>query len=302
MTRVATGFQATSILKQLQQTSSSMAESSYQISTGFKSKNLSGIADDANRLLDLRDLQRNGDIYTKNIETAQARLRSTESTLNGMVDLLVEASQLWTLGRTEQSPEARASLAPKAESLSNTFYNLMHTQFDGRYILSGQAGERPPLSTNLSATAYDPGNPNPTDYYNADSTRASVITGPGNATDYGLTGDADAFAKLKAGMEALWYGLENNSEADIDGAIGILESAQQEVSELLGQVGGELSNMTLVKDRHSTNNDILQERIDELNKVDIADAMTRFTQEQAAIQASMLVLTQLNQTSLLNFL
>ena len=301
VTRVATGYQNQESLRQLQQTNVDLAKTTFQITTGFKDDSLSGFATDANALLDIYDLQSNTDMYMENISTAKSRLQSTESALQGMNDLLSEAASLWTLGRTENSAETRAALAPKAESITNTFYNIFNTKFDGRYIFSGQNGAEAPTNATATSTAF-PGSPVPTTYYIGDSAKPAIISGPGQTTQYGVTGDETAIANIKAGLEALWYGLENNSETDIDQAIAALTDAQEELSSLLGDVGGQLSSFTQLETRHENQKVFLQEQADDLDKVDIAEAMTTLTQQEATLQASMLVITSVNQLSLLDFL
>ena len=214
---------------------------------------------------------------------------------------MTEASSLWTLARNESTPETRAALAPKAEGLMNSFQNIFLTKFDGRYIFSGQDGGTPPTQDAPAASAY-PGNPPPTDYYTGDTAKTTVITGPGTTAQYGVTGDNAGFANIKAGLEALWYGLENNSQTDIDGAITLLEQAQENINDMVGEVGGQQSSFTLQIERHTSNKTFLTERIDDIDKVDITEAMTVFTQQQAALEASMLALTRLSSLNLLDFI
>ncbi|MDD9912028.1 MAG: flagellin [Alphaproteobacteria bacterium] len=299
--RVATGFQNQTSLSQLQKSNSDIATSTYQITTGYKDNRLLGYSEDAYALLNLYDLQGNTQMYLDNITTAKNRLSATESSLQGMTDLLSEAAQLWTLGRTENSAETRASLAPKAESLAVSYYNLFKTKFDGRYIFSGQNGGETPTTANATATAF-PGSPVPTTYYQGDSALQTIVSGPGLTSTYGVAGNETGLANMKAGLEALWYGLSNNDETEIDNAISALESAQSELASLLGDVGGQMNSMTQLEERHNNSQVFLKEQADELDKVDVSEAITEFSQQQATLQASMMVITQLNRLSLLDFL
>ena len=100
----------------------------------------------------------------------------------------------------------------------------------------------------------------------------------------------------------MYYGLQNNSEVDIDGGIELLEEAQRGVSNMIGEIGGQKGNLQLQKDRYEQNQVFLKERIDNIDKVDVSEAITRFSQQQASMEASMLVITQMTRISLLNFL
>lgn len=299
--RIATGFQFQNNVNRMNDLNASLNKTSYQISSGLKAQDFEDIATDVNELLNLQDQRSVTEQYKNNIQTAQSRLSATENAIQGLSNIILDAANVWTLGRSENTAETRANLAPQAEGLTEAFYNLINTKFDGRFIFSGAAADQPPLTTSPAANTF-PGNPAPTDYYNGDSQRLQVITGAGAVEDYGITGDNQALADMKAGLETLWYGLENNSKSDIDGAINLLTGAQKGLSDVLGEVGGQKSALNIIDERHTNTNNFLTQRVDEIEKVDIAEAMTKFSQEIASLQASMTVITQLNSLSLVDFL
>lgn len=302
MSRIATATFNRNAIEQLQSSNVNLAKTTFQVTSGLVAERFEDIAADAAQLLNLQDLRGLNDQYIQNMNTVASRLQSTENALQGMNDLIVEAANLWTLGRNENTAEVRANLAPKAEGLTETFYSLFKTRYDGRYIFSGAAGDRPPLTGTPIATTAPAGIPAPNTFYNGDSQRSVVITSTAVVEEYGITGDNDAFANMKAGLEALWFGLENNSEADLDAAIDLLNQTQTELSNLIGDVGGQQSAFDLLSARHENTNLFLTEQVDEIEKVDIAEAMTRFSQEQTTLEASLAVVNRINQLSLLDFL
>ncbi|MBI1363569.1 MAG: hypothetical protein GC134_06260 [Proteobacteria bacterium] len=299
--RVATAFQTQTSLTQMQQSNASLQTLTAQITSGLKAQRFEEIAGEANQLLNLKDLQGNTDIYIKNLESADAMLKAQESALNSISDLLVEAANLYTLGRNENAADVRATLAPKAQGIAETFWNTFSSQYNGRYIFSGQASNVPPIQTSPTANPF-PGDPPPTTYYTGDSVRLATITSPANADSYGVTGDNIGFARIVAGLESLIFGLQNDSEPDLDGAIDLLRQAQKDLGSMQGQVGGDLAGFDLIKERHTNNQIFIQERIDDVEKVDVAEAMTKFSQEQATLQASMITITRLLNVRLLDFL
>ena len=299
--RIATGFLNRQTLLSMQENNAALAKSTYQITSGLKAQKFSEISEDVTQLLNLQDLQLNNDQYVKNLNLVNSRLKSMESSLSNMSDILVQAANLYTLGRNENTAETRATLAPQAEGLAESFNSLFQTKYNGRYIFSGAAGERPPATVSPTANTA-PGFPAPTAYYNGDTQLPQVVSATGIVEEYGVTGDHPAFANMKAGLEALWYGLENNSETDIDAAINYLNDAQTEISTLLGEVGGQQASFELLINNHENTNIFLQDRIDELEKADVAEATTKFSQQSAALQASMLVITRLSNLTILDYL
>lgn len=299
--RVATSYMNQQSLLRMQQNNADLELTSYQITSGLKAQQFSDISEDVAQLLDFQDLYANNDQYVENLNLVNTRLSSMENALQGMSDLLVEAANLYTLGRNENTADVRATLAPEAEGLTESFYSLFKTEYNGRFVFSGAAGDRAPITVSPTANTA-PGFPAPTTYYNGDSQRPQVVSATGLTQEYGVTGDEQAFADMKAGLEALWYGLENNSETDIDAAIDYLNTAQTEISGLLGQVGGQQNSFDLLINTHENTNIFLESRISELQDVDIAEATTKFAQQEAALQASMLVITRLSQLTLLDFI
>ncbi|NBV54147.1 MAG: hypothetical protein EBR79_00305 [Proteobacteria bacterium] len=301
VTRIATAFQNQSTLRTLQQANEGLDLSTYQVTTGLKARSLSEIPSDANQLLNLRDVKTKTATYLNNVVSAKNQLNASEAALQQLTDLLADASSTATLARNENSPQTRATLVPKAQSLAESFYTIFKSQYNGTHLFSGSNGAQPPIAGSATATAF-PGSPPPTTYYQGDSTLPTVVTGPGTTLQYGVLGNDPTFAQLKAGLEALWFGLQTNNTAEMDNAIATLNTAKAGLSTLLGQVGGQLNTAQLVEDRQTSQQQFLTTQLDDIEKVDVSEAITKFSQQQATLQASMSIIARVNQLSLLDFL
>lgn len=301
VTRIATYFQNQTTLRNLQLSNQGLSLTSYQITTGLKAQNLSDLPADSFKLLNLRDVQSKTKTYLDNSSSAANQLNAVETALQQLTDILADASSVATLGRNENSATTRATLVPKAQSLAESFYTVFKSQFNGRYLFSGSDGTRAPVNGTASSTAY-PGSPVPTTWYEGDSTLSTIVTGPGTTLQFGVLGNEDAFANMKAGLEALWYGMQNNNVTEMDNAIAALSQAKADLSGLLGDVGGQLKTTSLVQERQTKQQEFLVSQLDEVEKVDVSEAITKFSQQQATMEASMAIISQVNQLSLLDFL
>ncbi len=300
-TRIATYFQNQNSLRTLQQASSNMALTSYQVSTGLKAQRLSDYEAETNRVLTLRDVQDRTNVYINNLTSATNTTKAVESALQQMTDLLADATSTATLGRNQNSASTRAALAPKAQSLAESFMTLLKSQYNGQYIFSGSNGQQAPTNVSAASTAF-PGSPVPTTYYQGDSQLPTVMTGAGTTLNFGVLGNDSSFSNMKAGLEALWYGLQTNNVTEIDNAISAINQAKSGLTTLQGQVGGQLNTLDLVKDRHTTQQTFLKQQLDALEKVDVSEALTQFSAQQATIEASSALISRINQLSLLDFL
>lgn len=301
VTRIATYFQNQDTLRNLQISNQSLSLTSYQITSGLKAQNLSDIAPEAYQLLSLRDVKAKTQTYLDNATSAKNQLTAVESALQQMTDILSDASSTATLGRNASSAETRATLVPKVQSMAESFYTLFKSQYNGRYLFSGSDSANPPINTTAASTAY-PGEPLPTNWYQGDTTLPTVVTGPGTTLSYGVLGNDTAFAQMKAGLESLWHSLQTNNTTEMDSAISTLNAAKASLSGLLGQVGGQLNTAQLVVDRQTNQKEFIKNQLDGVEKVDVASAITQFAQQQATMQASMAIITKVNQLSLLDYL
>ncbi|TKW61926.1 MAG: hypothetical protein DI628_04705 [Blastochloris viridis] len=301
VSRIATSSQNAATLRNLQSSNAAMALSTYQITTGLKSRTLSDDAGNASKLLTLRDVQTRTSTYMNNLSSANQQLKAAESALQQMTDLLSEATSLATTARNENSESTRATLAPKAQALVEGFYSLFNTQYNGQYLFSGSNANLSPMGDSPTATPFG-GYPIDTAWYQGDSQLATVVSGSQTTLEYGVTGNSDAFAQLKSGLEALWYGLQNNNVTEIDNAISVLNSAKTSLSSMVSNVGGQMNSVNQQVDRYTTQQTFITDSIDNIEKVDVSEAMLDFSAQSATLQASMMVITQMNQVSLLNYL
>ncbi len=299
--RVATKFMNTTNLRQLQETNVRINESSEKITTGFKGNRLQDFSENANILLDTYNLQGQTQTYINNIQIAKNRLQATEQNMQSMLDLISEASSLWTTGRSERSAETRSALAPQAQNLVESFYSVFNTKFDNRFIFSGTAGNQQPISSSPVASPL-PSSPAPNTFYNGDAALPVTMTAPSQTSAYGVAGNAQAFAEMKAGLEALWYGLENNDTNEIENSINALQEAQQQMTGLLGDVGGQISEMDKLNGRHEATKIFLEEKADQIDKADVTEALTEFQQQTTVLEASMSVMTTISRLTLLDFI
>lgn len=301
MSRIATYYQNQTTLRTLQNASQGLALASYQVSTGLKAQRVSEFEADTNRVLTLRDVKDRTNVYISNLTNASNTVKATEGALQQLSDLLGDATSTATLGRNENSASTRQTLAPKAQSLAESFYTLFKTQYNGTYLFSGSNGQTAPTNASAAATAF-PGAPVPTTYYQGDNQRQAIMTGNGTTLEYGVLGNEPAFANLKAGLEALWHGLQTNNVTEIDNAVSALNQAKNGIATMLGQVGGQLNTLELVQQRHETQQTFLTQQLDSLEKVDVSEAITRFSQQQATLEASSALITRINSLSLLDFI
>lgn len=287
-------------LNRVQQSAENVFKSDFQVATGLKSENYSDLSSDLSQILTIKESQVQLESYAKNLTAMEAHLQAVETSLQGMQEILTEATSLATLALNENNPEDRAALAATAKGLAENLDALMNQKFQGKYIFAGQATNSP-VTDGTSPKPFA-GIPSSTDYYQGDSERLSTVVSAGQVLDYGITGDNQGFADLKAGIEALWHGLENNDEASLKGALDLINTAQTNFGSMLGNVGGEMKQVDILQEQNENTGDFLAEQLQALQGVDSAKAIADLKANEAVLEANLMLISRMNQVSLMDFL
>lgn len=299
--RVTTNFTANYNIKRVQDSAQSVYESDWQVSTGLKGKNFSDVSADLTQILKVEDSMLRLESYEKNLINADSYLQSVETSLQSMQSIITEAVQLTTLALNENSAEDRSSMSANAQGLAQNLQTVMNQTFQGKFIFSGQATNIMPAPDDPAPVAYA-GMPASTAYYQGDATRRSTVAADGLIMDYGITADNEAFAELSAGLQALWYGLENNDKTSISGAMDQINAAQDAIGTMLGQVGGEMRQIQTLQEQNQNTTDFLTEQLQQLQGMDSTEAIANLTQNEAVLEANLLLISRLGDISLMNYL
>lgn len=298
--RVTNLYQAQQSISRIQNSAQNVFRSDFQVSTGLKAEKYSEVSGDLSQILSTKEVQAQLESYSKNLTQMESYLQSLETSLQAMQDILTEATALATLARSENTEENRASIASTAKGLAENLDSLMNQKFQGKYIFSGQATNSP-VTEGTKPTEFS-GMPVSTDYYLGDSNKRTTIVSEGTVSEFGLTGDNEGFANLKAGIEALWYGLENNSEESISGSLDLINAAQSSFGSMLGAVGGEMTQIDILQKQHQNTGDFLAEQLQSLQGVDASQAISELSTNEAVLEANLMLISRINSISLLNYL
>jgi len=93
-----------------------------------------------------------------------------------------------------------------------------------------------------------------------------------------------------------------DDRAMLEQALGLINEALPKLAEYRAEVGGRQARLDDVNLIHSNAEVYLQRQISEVEDVDLADAVTRMTQEQIVIESAMATIGRLSQLSLADFL
>ncbi|WP_456267389.1 flagellar hook-associated protein FlgL [Kushneria sp. AK178] len=251
--------------------------------------------------------------YKDSRVTATNTLSLQENTLNSVSDLLTSAKGLIVkAGNGTYTDSDRASVATELEGLYNQMVGLANTKdSSGQYMFSGSQGDVKPFETgadgNIETYA---GDNRPLDIQ-VDASRSMNVNAAGSEvfrvpdTRAG-DGESDLFTVFETAIETLRtpQTAENQDElsSTLDRMNRQIDSGSDNVLAVRSAIGSKLNELDVLDDIGMTRSISNQTAISDLEDLDYAEAISRYTLGQIGLEASQKMFTQTQQTSLFNLI
>ncbi|MGB5569570.1 MAG: flagellar hook-associated protein FlgL [Sedimenticolaceae bacterium] len=261
-----------------------------QVATGKRILTPSDDPSAAVRILDLQESQKRLAQYQRNADVATAKLDQEETALQGMENLLQRVRELALQGNNDPTgAEGRSAIAAEVRQHIESFLQIANSQdANGEYIFAGfQSQTRPFSHDGIGGFSYS-GDSGQRMIKIGDS-REVAIGDPGNM----LVGIGEVLNSLAANLEA--GNGDPSALSDIDTALtGLLNTR--------AKIGARMNAI----DDQKTANDAFELAVTKvrssLEDLDYAEAISRFNQQLAALQASQQSFLKIQDMSLFNFL
>ncbi|MBC07800.1 flagellin [Thalassospira sp.] len=142
VTRVATYTNHTLLSDLALRNASRVTDLQNQASSGYKSRNYAGIADSAQRLLNLETEYSRTEQYLRNTTQGKLRLQSMETAVDSMLTIATEMKTLLIQASSAQQADD-VNIRDEADQALQQIANLLNTNLDGRYLFAGGRSEEP---------------------------------------------------------------------------------------------------------------------------------------------------------------
>ena len=240
--------------------------------------------------------------YSSNVTDGTAWTSSASSALTTIQSIVQRAQELVVeAANGTQSPADLAASGDEINQLIDSVKQAANTQYNGQYIFSGTATGTAPYATGASDTYL--GNsgavtreigPNSSVQVNAD---LSSLLGNGQAANDGGLLDTlrSVAADLSSGTSASVADLSSKQLANLQGNLNTLEGLQ-------ASVGAAQNRLTLAGTRIQSLQQNDTAVLSNTEDANMAQAMTTFTNEQAAFTAALRAGANIVQSSLMDFL
>lgn len=313
--RITNNMVSDRVLADLQARYGAMADTQLQISTGRRvnqpSDDPTAAAQERLRLSELSGIKGS----QSSVASAQSALNASESSMEGVRSVLSRANELALAGANGSLSQAdRITIANEIDQLIKSAKDSMNTKVGDSYIFSGTASDVAPYA-DATGDAYqgdggallrDGGagvvlqtNPSfvPAGGSAAVPLTADAVLGNGSAAGDGRVLDAltQLSAHLRSGTPADLQAIQSTD-------LQAIKANQTAVSSAISAIGAMSNRATAATSRLDDLEATAKQNIDDLTGVDMAKAITDYTAQSAAYEASLKVGAQIIQPSLLQFL
>lgn len=145
VTRVATFTNHTLLSDLAIRNASRVTDLQNQASSGYKSRDYAGIADSAQRLLNLEGEYTRTEQYLRNTTQGKLRLQSMETAVDSMMTIATQIKTLLIQASSAQQAND-VNVRDEASQALEQIANLLNTNLDGRYLFAGGRSEEPAVN------------------------------------------------------------------------------------------------------------------------------------------------------------
>lgn len=304
MTRVSDTSSHSLMLANLNRSLERTRDVQVQISTGKVGLDYAQLGRDSQRLVSLEAERTRADQFVDNNRVVDLRLQKMESVVAQITELASDAKVV-LVNAGHHANAAELDLQGQMEGILQTVAGLLNSQQNGRSLFAGARTDVSPV--NLDALPADGEFLTTADelYYRGDDQVLRHRASDTLSVDYGANADEAGFEVLIRGLKIAETVDTSDSEMArlrVDRALDLINEALEKLPDIRGRIGGSRAVLEQETARMEDFTLALDESVSDLENIDFAEAVSRLSEEQAQMQASLAALARLRQISLTNFL
>lgn len=277
----------------IQRSLSGMAEAQAQVASGVRVQKVSDDPVAGKDILRTGSRLRALDQYSRNIDAATSRLNSEENALSQMTNILTRVKELGVAMATGTvDAQGRQAAKEEVDGLYDTVVGLANTTSGNGYLFGGATADVKPFNDDGSVAA------NAVPQGQAETEIGSGIRMVSNHDGTQVFVDTNVFTALKDLSDALGA----NDQQAVQAALPGVDTAFDNVQELLGEVGARSSSLQIAGANVDALNVNLQTFKSDLQDVDLEEAMSNLVNRQVAYQAALAATSRIMSTTLADYL
>ena len=291
--RVSTNYQFETMRSKMNTAGDNYRVAQQRVSSG---KRINSLSDDPRGLSDvltMRGVKASIEQYKTNLDRASTWLKTSESSLSEVGNLLNRANSIAISGASATtSMDSRRAMAVEVQTIRDQVFSLANSKGPtGGYLFAGTATDKQPFNITTTGIAFQ--------------ANSGTMKVEANAND-AVTINTDAqqlFTTIYATLDQLKTNLEGGSTTTIsDVSIKAVQDGISLLNNIRGDVGTRAKSVESFQNDHSRRIEELTGSISNLEDVDLSQAIMEYKSAETAYQASLQVMSQGFGLSLLNYI
>lgn len=302
--RISTAAASQSALMDLMRAQRETFDAREQLSTGKKAQDLKGYANSAETILTARATQTRAEGYISANQRLASRLEVQDLAYRELSDAASELREALTT--TEGT-----ALMNSVQGAFDKVVSALSTKFAGSYVFSGVRTDTAPVNASTLAELQAAVPDTSAVFDNAQRRQTAQIDGE-TALDVnrtasevagGLMAAFERIADFDAGANGPFDGpMDATQQAYVQTEIANIITAFDTINDAMAENGSRQARVEASIRGHTARSDYLTTMIADLEDADMAEAATRLTQAQTAVEVSARTFSVLSQVSLLQYL
>ncbi len=298
LSRIGDFAQSERMTATLLQTQTRTRLSQAQISTGKVTDRFQDLAPEVERLIDVKMVLQQNLQFQKNNNFTDQKLRRMETAVSGLFEIATKLQTL-TIQRLNDGTVDAGTMAPEFEAMLDQAVALLNSDLDGRHLFGGSKTDQPPVVLDPAFTAF--GSADNT-YYQGDNLVLSVRADVDVEITTGMSADREGFRELIGALRGVINGDVLDDRDVLENSLGLVKKSLSKISDYQAELGIHQAQLKQINQRHVDTKIYLENRISEIEDVDLTEAITRLVQDQILMESAMATLGRLNQLSLVDYI
>ncbi len=270
-----------------------------QLSSGRKSQDFTGMADQSQQYLSLDATLGKNDQYLNDNQLIETRLNSTANSLTNIVTIANSMQSLIAQRRTGVSNTG--AFHNQLNGLWQQLTTELNASVNNQYLFSGTKTNVPAVNTATFPTLQTPGVPD-SGYYQGSDQDVTALLKDDTAIQYNVRADAPAFQNLFAALAIAKQADQNSSDNDFKKSYDVLQKGIQGVISIQAQVNSNKVQATTV-DSSLNNLKLYMKGIQEnIGNTDVVSVSTQVAINQGILQAAFQAFAKISALRLSDFL
>lgn len=305
MTRVADTASHALMLSNLNRSLAATRDLQVQISTGKVGLEYAVIGRDSQRLVSMEAERVRTDKFVDNNRVLDLRLQKMETVVAQVTEIASDAKAFF-VNAAHFRNASEVDLEGQTQGMLESIAGLLNSEHNGRSLFAGARTDAQPVDlSQLPADGDFGADTADTLYYSGDAQALRHRASDTLSIDYGVTAAESGFEKLIRGLKIAQTADVSDAEGAqqrIDRALDLINEAIDELPDIRGRIGGSRAVLEKETTRMEDFRLALDESVGDLENVDLAEAISRLSEEEAQMQAALAALARLRQTTLTQFL